>query len=122
MAVFGGVEDVHQLAGRDVLEPPAVCLGVSLCEVLVEGAVRLAEEDARVRRRRSVAVQFYKRPLGPAQHMDVLLEPQAHPVGARRVGGGEVGVFEAREEAELAPLPVQRERALNDEQVAEDGC
>ena len=117
MAVFGGVEDVHQLAGRDVLEPPAVCLGVSLCEVLVEGAVRLAEEDARVRRRRSVAVQFYKRPLGPAQHMDVLLEPQA-----RRVGDGEVGIFEAREEAELAPLPVQRERALNDEQVAEDGC
>ena len=53
--------------------------------------------------------------------MNVLLQPEAHSVGARRVDGGEVGVFEAREEAELAPLPIQRKRALHDEEVAEDG-
>ncbi len=115
-AVFGGVEEVGHLTGGDVVVVETTVGGGACGEVAVKGAHRLAEERGAVALNGSVGVQLYEQPVGSAFDVDVAFFPKAKAEGRGGIYAGEVGVFDAGEDAEFASAPVEGEGALDEKE------
>ena len=68
-------------------------------------------------RYRPVGVQLDEHPFWTASHMNPQTMPDPHAVESRWIVSRQVTVFNARQAAELAALPVQAEWALDEQQL-----
>lgn len=118
LAGFGGVDDVYQLAGGDVVEMEIGVGGGEIVEGSVEPAHGGAEEHVDVGGNATVGVELGEYPLGPALDVDVEVEPEAQAEEGGGIEGGEVGVLDAGEDGPFAATPVEAEGALDEEEAA----
>ena len=88
----------------------------ALCEVAVKCAHGLAEQRDTVALDGSVGVELHEEPVRPSSYVNVSLFPKSEALCGGRIDAGEVAVFDARDDAEFAPLPVETERALDAQQ------
>jgi hypothetical protein len=105
-AGFGGVNKVGQFAGGDiVVADGGILLGV--CgEVLVEAVGGFAEEGIVVASDASVGVKLDEDPRRAVLDEGADLGPEEEAIKGGRISAGEVGVFDAGDEAKLSAMPV----------------
>ena len=85
MARLGGVQDIYQLAGGDIVKADGVLLRSHSGKVTVEGARGLAEQHAGIFGLRAVGVQFDENPVWSPIYGHVALKPHAQTFHSGRI-------------------------------------
>ena len=85
MAIFCGAGDVVHFARGHVVQPPMNAVIVTLPQVFMRLARKIAQQHIGIGRNTTVSENLHKDPVGPAAHMNVLPDPLIDPRGRHRI-------------------------------------
>ena len=114
---LGGVDEIGQFTGGDVVIAHVRVFGGVKREVLVESVGGFSEQRAVVARNAPVGVEFDEDPGRAVLYKGAEVSPKLETLKGGRIGSGEIGIFDAGNEAEFAPPPIEAEGSLDHQQM-----